>query len=250
MNAVFSDEFVFAINPRLKADVLAEQFKDARRVHIADFLPHQTAEALSRYLVDRMAYRTFIVANEDEFATALADGSLLTDDEQKEIFELACDGARNGFASCFEASRSLSNPEALEREASRPDVYQDCVEFFNSDSFLEFARSVSGVSVNRAEMHATQFRPGHFVLFNSGTASADPSGKRRMNFELNLTHQWRPEWGGMLEMRGKEGHQIEAVMPCFNCLELFAFPKGYWISQVTPFAHAFRYAVAGSLYAD
>lgn len=250
MNATVRENKLFQINPVLVPEKLAEQFQARRSVHVTNFLPYAVATALSRHLVDCMAYQTYVVANEDEMATSPGEESILTPDDEREMLDVACEGARNGFASYFEANGRLRVPDPAE-ESSVITPFNDFVQFLNSSAFLDFARKVTGLDkIQRVDAHATRFRGGHFVLFNNGTFSADVSGKRRVNFELNLTQQWRPEWGGMLEMRGDEGYQIEAVMPCFNCLDLFAFPKGYWISQVTPFAHASRYAIFGSLFVE
>ena len=251
MNAVVREQLpVIDINSALSLERLTSQFQSDKRLHITNFLPYASADALSRYLLESMAYQTYVVANRSSLGTPPGDGSVLTSEEEREMLEFACDGARNGFASYFESDRSLEEPEASGTPAVAG-IYADCVAFLNSPRFLEFVSTITGITnLKRAEVRATRFRAGHFQLFSNGTWSADTTGKRRLNFELNLTHQWRPEWGGLLEMRGHEGHQIEGVMPCFNSLELFAFPRGYWISQVAPFAAAARYGISGSLYVE
>jgi Rps23 Pro-64 3,4-dihydroxylase Tpa1-like proline 4-hydroxylase len=93
-------------------------------------------------------------------------------------------------------------------------------------------------------------RPGHFITFHDATRSADKEGKRRAAYSYNLTPEWKTEWGGLLEFRGKEGHIVEAFSPCFNCLDLFAFPQGHWMSLVAPFCDGPTYAVTGGLYVE
>lgn len=244
------DECSFDINPDLQRDALTAQFRASRRMHAANFFPAPTAEAINRDLIDLVSYQTYVVANGQQMGTEPGEASILTEQEEREMLEVAQDGARHGFASYFEANHLLLDEDGSP-ESGEPSTYRRCVEFFYSSEFLAFVRQITGIdSLNRVRLHATRFRGGHFVLFNGGTFSSDPTGKRRVHFELNLTQQWRPEWGGMFEVRGREGHEIEAVMPCFNSLDLIGFPRGYWISQVTPFAHAYRYAVAGSVYID
>lgn len=249
MNAIVAERLDFNFNPDLPQERLRAQFRAGKRVHVENFLVPAAAEALSRHLMEGTPYQTYVTADLEEMATAPGPESVLGPNEEKEIFEIACEGARNGFASYFEANRSLLN--AVEMQDFDFGTHAACTEFLYSPEFLSLIERISGLEgLSRIDWQATRFRSGHFVTFNSGTDSADQSGKRRLNFELNLTRQWRPEWGGMLEMRGDEGHQIEAVMPCFNSLDLFTFPRGYWISQVTPFALATRYAISGSIYAD
>ena len=239
----------FEINAGLDSQKLAAQFQAVRRIHAANFLAPAAAEVLASSLRET-DYRTFVVTNEEEVATPPGEEGRLSAEEVAEVYDIACEGARNGFASFYESDRALSDTAASSDEAMRT-AYERCVEFLGSEAFLSFVRNVTGQEkVSRVEVRATRFRPGHFLLFHNGTFAADTTGKRRFVFELNLTPQWRPEWGGMLELRGREGHDIEGVLPCFNCLDLFEFPRGYWVSQVTPYAHASRYALTGAIYAD
>jgi Rps23 Pro-64 3,4-dihydroxylase Tpa1-like proline 4-hydroxylase len=67
------------------------------------------------------------------------------------------------------------------------------------------------------------------------------------SFQLNLTPEWRPEWGGLLEFRGT-GHSIEGILPRFNSLDIYTFPQGHWIGAVAPYARGPRLAIAGRLY--
>ncbi|MEJ1960808.1 MAG: hypothetical protein WDO56_04390 [Gammaproteobacteria bacterium] len=108
MNAIVMKGLSFDISTVLPTDKLSEQFKASRRLHVANFLPNAAAAALSRHLVDNTSYRTYVVANEDEMATNPGDESILSLEEEREMLEVATDGARNGFASYFEANRSLS----------------------------------------------------------------------------------------------------------------------------------------------
>ncbi len=70
---------------------------------------------------------------------------MLTSEEEREMLEFACDGARNGFASYFESDRSLDEPEAS-GAAAGSGIYGDCVAFLNSPRFLEFVSTITGIA--------------------------------------------------------------------------------------------------------
>jgi len=62
---------------------------------------------------------------------------------------------------------------------------------------------------------------------------------------LNLTPDWRPDWGGLLQFFDKRGDVFRAFTPRFNVLNLFRVPQPHNVSWVTPLAGAPRYAVTG-----
>jgi SM-20-related protein len=125
------------------------------------------------------------------------------------------------------------------------------MEFVNAQEFLTFMRTVTGLpQINRAAIRATRFRVGHFEMFHAATFSADRTGRRAAAFSINLTPEWKPEWGGLLAFRRHDAGSIVAYMPTFNSLDVFGFPVGYWISHVAPFASAVRLAISGRLYIE
>jgi Rps23 Pro-64 3,4-dihydroxylase Tpa1-like proline 4-hydroxylase len=247
MNMANASISVFNINPKLKTDDLYTIYHDNQRVHVGNFMMPADADRLYRHLVADFPWRTLLVANERQLGTT--PQTTLTSDEHREAVEVACDGARSGFASLFDADRVLS--QEISDDSQSTSEISLVTNFLNSMLFLDVVRSTTGIpELTHVDVQVTRFRPGHFVTFHDATYSADKTGKRRAGFELNLTPEWRPEWGGMLEFRGQEAHDIHAFMPCFNSLDLFAFPQGRWISAVSPFANGPRYAISGYIYAS
>jgi SM-20-related protein len=64
---------------------------------------------------------------------------------------------------------------------------------------------------------------------------------------LNLTHQWRADWGGILNFLDADGHVAEGYVPAFNALNLFRVPQRHNVSYVAPFAMNGRYSITGWL---
>lgn len=237
-----------SINPQLDAEQLAATYREHRRLHIPHFLCTGDAVDLYRTLVSEVRWRTFLVANERRLGTPPDIDDALTLQEEREIADCACNGARSGFASLFDANGLLSeNPG--DSHAETPLLVR-FTSFLNSPAVLALMRGITGISeLSRADAHAVRFRPGHFITFHDATPGADETGTRRASYALDLTPEWRPEWGGMIEFRTQNGYAIEAFMPCFNVMTLFAFPQGHWVSVVAPFANGPRYSMMGSMYA-
>jgi Rps23 Pro-64 3,4-dihydroxylase Tpa1-like proline 4-hydroxylase len=122
-------------------------------------------------------------------------------------------------------------------------------DFLNSSVFMDFARQVSGIQeIAFAEVRALRFRPGQFMTFRDVPDSAGVNARCRAFYSYNLTPEWKAEWGGLLEFKGNRGHLVEAYLPCFNCLDIFACPQGHWVSVVAPSAGGPIYSVSGGLY--
>jgi SM-20-related protein len=250
MDQHLSQVLPLGINPALFPEDFSAVYASSERLHVPNFLLPGSALALYDFLVSEARWRTFVVADQRQLGTPCDDTQLTADDE-REINELAHSGARTGYASIFEADRiPFGEAEDSQTCPGVTPVSPKYAGLLRTREFIEWARAVTGISdLGGIELQATRFRPGHFITFRHGTPSADKTGKRRINFELNLTPEWKPEWGGLLAFRGTKGHAIEAIMPCFNSLDLFAFPQGHWISVVSPFANGPRYSIVGALYA-
>jgi SM-20-related protein len=241
----------FQINPKLDATQLREHFKQTGRVHIENFLQPHGAEALYKHLRDEVQWRTFVVANENLMGTPPGMEVGLSPQEDSEILGVAYDGARNTFASVLDADRLFpedeTDPEATD---GRPVAMLDeFTRFSNCDAVKTFIATVTGFAeFESVQCKATRFRNGHFESFHDGMWAPDNTRRRRASFELNLTPEWKPEWGGILEFRTTDARSVEGFVPCFNALDVYVFPQGHWTSVVSPFAGAPRFAIAGRLY--
>lgn len=253
----------FEINPKLDPEKMYEDFRKTGRLRIRNFLDGRSANEIYQHLTHDVQWRTFLVANENLMGTSPGEPLATRPEDETEILDMAYEGARSNFACVFDADRLYSEDlaDAISSEgspaagdhmepASSP-ILGPFESFLASTRVVEFLRRVSGITAVdglNVQSHAIRFRRGHFMTFHAGTWSADTTGKRRAAFYLNLTPEWRPEWGGMLEFRTAEADNVEAFMPSFNTLDLFAFPQGHWISPVAPFAGGPVLAITGRVY--
>lgn len=117
------------------------------------------------------------------------------------------------------------------------------LEFLNSAEFLGFIREVTGnSSVYSAWAEATRYLPGHFLTQHNDYKDGS---RREIAYVLNLTRDWRADWGGLLQFTDEDGKVLETYMPAFNSLALFSVPMWHCVSYVAPFAPHGRYAIAG-----
>lgn len=245
---------LFRLNAELDRAELSAAFRQKVWLHVENVLSPTSALALYNHVSQEVRWRSFLVAEERMLATPSDLGGSDPVDVEKELSDCAYAGAAKGFACLYDANRLFAEdiPEGADiEEAFETPVLVHLSQFVNSELFLEFMRAVTGVSeIGRAAIQAKRFRPGHFEMFHDATFSADKSGTRIVGFSINLTPEWRPEWGGLLEFRRNDQGSIEACVPTFNSLDVYGFPVGHWISCVAPFAGGVRLEISGRLYAE
>jgi Rps23 Pro-64 3,4-dihydroxylase Tpa1-like proline 4-hydroxylase len=121
-------------------------------------------------------------------------------------------------------------------------LYQ-LLEEINAPDAIAFARAVSGLDdLIRADAQATLYAPGHFLTEHDDLGEAEG---RRLAYVLNFARDWRPDWGGYLNILDDAGNIVAGFMPRFNCLNLFLVPLRHNVSLVAPFAPVGRLAITG-----
>ena len=125
------------------------------------------------------------------------------------------------------------------------DILRDAVAFLNGERFLTFARNLTGFQdIAFADAQATLYGPGHFLTLHDDAVEGK---NRRAAYVLNLTENWREDWGGYLNFFDKVGNIEAAYKPAFNALNIFAVPAAHSVGLVAPFAGALRCSITGWL---
>jgi hypothetical protein len=227
-------------------------FRRDRRLRIVEFLQPADALSLYRYLVDQVAWRSFVAADGRLFAPSASFRGSYPPELENQMREREWQGIQNGFAFWYDTDRVFPEdvPDSKELESARPaGLIANFAALLSSDAFLELARKLTGLpGIDRVEVQATRHRAHHFTGFN--TRPQLKAGRAVAAFDLCLTPEWSVEWGGLRSFQGKDGYVVEAYAPSFNVLDIFALPQGHWISAVCPFVAAARLAISGRLYAS
>lgn len=117
------------------------------------------------------------------------------------------------------------------------------LQFFNTPEFIAFARWLTGdAAITHANAQCTRYRPGQFLMPHSDEDSREG---RRCAYVLNLTRDWRPDWGGQLQFLDAEGRVTQTLMPRWNSLSLFRVPQRHQVTLVSPWAARPRHAITG-----
>jgi Rps23 Pro-64 3,4-dihydroxylase Tpa1-like proline 4-hydroxylase len=224
------------LNPSLDAAAFARAFAQDGRLHIPVILTPRSAERVHRCLAQETPWTLIVNKNGTR-----QDLPAITTQERIAHAQAAWEYGRENFAYVYDNHRLSHKGEAY----PRADHYlARIVEFLNGRPFLEFMRRVTGMeAIAFADAQATLYRPGDFLSPHED----DFEGKNRLAaYVLNMTPQWRGDWGGQLQFLDADGQVESGYVPAFNALNVFHIPKTHWVSQVA-FHGGLRYSVTGWL---
>jgi SM-20-related protein len=229
------------INPALDLSELRAQFGRDRRLLIRDFFVPEVTDALARAVeaIDwSLCYRDLQgdrrLTGEQLRSLDASQRAHLVDG----IVDVACRQFQFSFY-----TESLA--EALQRGDAG--LLARFIRYMADDAFLNVMRDITGVrEVNRVYAQATMYAPGSFLLAHDDHVDVE---NRKLAYVINLTRQWRPDWGGLLSFSRPDGTVADSYFPHFNSLSLFAVPQTHFVSYVPPFARGQRQAITGWLIA-
>lgn len=235
----------FALDPGLDSAKLAEIFGRSGRLQATGFLTRESAQALHRALVESSAWR--LTANRGDQIIDFNPQTLASykAEDWAKLHKAVALGGRYGFQFCYEAIRLPKTPDEA---TAAPPLLADFVRFMSSPEVVAFMRTLTGAQdIAFADAHASRYHPGHFLSTHDDRME---TMGRRAAYVLNLTPEWRPDWGGLLLFHDAQGNIIRGFTPGFNILNIFRVPQAHAVSWVTPLAAAPRYAVTGWLRAE
>lgn len=228
------------LSPGLDVAALRAAFGARRRLHIPGLLQTGDAEALTAAMEAFDDWKVSVSAGGEFFELPLKARRAADPGKQGWIDDARVDGAEPRMQYVFDTRRLDLEP------ADGPgDAVSAVPGFLNGPDFLDLVRQVTGDDrIDFADAQATRYRPGHVLTGHDDAAE----GKNRLYaYVLNLTRDWRADWGGILAFEGADGHIEEGFSPAFNALNLFAVPMRHAVTQVASFAAHDRLSITGWL---
>ncbi len=232
----------FALNPALDAEQIACAFARDGLVSVPGILEPDCAVSLQAMLRERGDWIQVIGGTEKLVELDRATRDALSAEQQAQLDLAVYAGARSGFQFRYEAIR-VPDDEA-ERRAS-DDPLAAFARWWSSGEVRAFFRTVTRQpAIAFADAQATAYSPGDFL---TGHDDDFPGKNRVAAYVLNLTPQWRMEWGGLIAFHDEGSVQAHALMPDFNRLNLFRVPRRHSVTEVSRAAAYRRYAITGWL---
>lgn len=230
----------FALNPGLDTRRLARDFAAAGRVTIVDFLAPASAKTLADHIRQRDDWLQVFNSGDRLIEMDRETRASLTADQVQRLDEAVQMEARNSFQYRYETVRV---PDDEVARAERGDLLSRFASWLSTGEAREFIRAVTGEGEIRfADCQATAYSPGDFLTEHTDHADGK---NRHAAYVLGLSPEWKIAWGGLLLYHRPDG--ADAVVPRFNCLNLFRVPQPHSVSMVTQAAAFRRYSITGWL---
>lgn len=225
----------FELSPEFKLGKAAKTFARAGLAVTASVLEPDAAEALSAACARAGGFqlRTLIDGEPAGFAIDALDEA-----QRGAIEAAALADAAHGFQYLFEDASLDDDAPALADPAIRA-----ALDFVRSPGFIDLGRKITWrEEIVGVEAALTRFRPGHFMRSTIGRPWSD---RKIAAWSIELTRDWRADFGGVLSFRTPDDTLRHGVVPPFNSLTVYSLPRPLAFSLVTPFAPRPRLALAG-----
>ncbi len=232
----------FALNPQLDQERIASTLAASRRVQIAQFLNAADAEALARHLAGAKSWIHVLNAGDKVFEIGCDALERMDQAQQTVLSRKADEAAAHGFQFRFDTIRV---PDDEGQRTASGQLLDDFASFMSSPAMVGWFRSVAHCDeIDFADCQATRYRQGHYLTRHD---DAVEEKRRHFAYVLSLTAGWRAEWGGLLMFPDDGASSIEAFVPQFNTLTLFAVGQQHSVAQVASYAPEPRLSVTGWL---
>lgn len=228
------------IDPALDPTAMTSAFKTFGRLHIPGFLAPAAARALHNLLASETLWMCSTTAEGTVVDVPVELLAVLPPAEHNRFLLQAHAEARRGFHYMFDSVRISTD---IEKGRLVSPGYRALYDFLNGPGFLGFIRALTGdARPNHVDAQATRYQPGHYLTEHD---DSNVSRGRLYAYVLNLTPEWRTDWGGLLTFIDEDGHISEAYRPAFNALNIFRVPQPHAVTYVAPFAAGSRLSVTG-----
>lgn len=226
------------INPQLDLPRWRGELLRTPRIQIPDFLQPQAAEALAHCLEHDVPWH---LAERSEGESRTSPRGAYPDQAAFDAL-LARAYARAGSDYQFAYDSYMLVRAA--KEGWDPHLPAHAVfGFFNSPEYISFIRWLTGdATLTHVNAQCTRYRPGQFLMPHD---DQDRNEGRRYAYVLNLTRDWRADWGGQLQFLDADDGVVQTLMPRWNSLSLFRVPQRHQVTLVSPWAGRPRHAITG-----
>lgn len=211
-------------------------------VQVADFLQEQSAEALHALLASQPEWNLAFNKNGEHVDLSYRDYSGWTEQQKATLSQVVWAQAESEFQYFY---KTIPIYDIYTRKLLPDSELNKVYELVNSRAFLDAMRSLVGDdSIAFADVQATSYERGHFLKEHDD----DVQGKNRVAaYVLNLTKDWRADWGGLFHVFDSSGSIARSLVPAFNAINVFKVPRKHSVAYVTPFAAGSRLSITGWL---
>lgn len=230
-------------SPSIDLDEAARELASERRLQVQDFLTDDSAHSLHAAIASHSPW--FVSFNEgpENYEVLEADFDRIPASQRARFLQQVEERAGRQFQYLF---LQYYVTEMIRRGEGGEYPLNALQTLMNTPETIEIFRRLSGESeVREVDVMVSRYDRGHFLMQHDDShASRD----RVAAYVLNLTPEWRADWGGHLAFFDEIGNIERALVPRFNTLNMFLVPQQHSVQMVAPFAPKSRMSITGWLH--
>lgn len=224
----------FEFSTALDWATIEANYAENRRTRVQGFLAPEAVQSLLEAVRSQLSFRQAYADSSGSQEISAEQFHALSSQQQQQLMQYIYNHAARGLGYWYgRHGISASSPEPIRR----------FLEWLNSAEVLDRVRRLTGAEdVRSATGQVSRFLPGDFL-----TRHDDEVGEegRRVAYVLNLSEDWHPDCGGLLQFFYPDGRSDEAWTPALNSLCLFDVKHVHSVTCVAPFAPQARLAISG-----
>lgn len=222
-------------NNELNFDELKSSFAVDGKVRATQVLDFEFAAHSFQALNERVEFDTAMYVDGKNAVLTKKEWAGLEDTQRQQIYFHLMENAALGNG--FSYGRKYITAE------EKDPFLLNFLNTLNSKAVLDTIRELTGKNdINYASMQATKYIPGQFLTRHKDDVHSEG---RKLAYVFNLSPDWHPDWGGLLQFFNESGETLESWTPAFNTLSLFDVKHIHSVTYLTPFAKKPRYALTG-----
>ncbi len=223
-------------NPSVDIQAAANDYQLDKRTRIFSVLDQDKAQELSDYIQNNVSYMAAYVLEGQYKTSSFESLKTLPQQEMQKLMQQIYLQASQGIG--FLYGRHL-----VDHRSQQDNLVQQAFKFLNSPQTLDAIKQISGFDdIVAASAQVTRYLPSNFLTRHN---DVHPTEQRRVAYVLNLTQQWHPDWGGLLQFYQADGTPRDAWAPLFNSLSLFDVEHVHAVTNIAPFAVNPRLSITG-----
>lgn len=227
------------INPSLNTQQITRDYQLDNRVMIESVLQPHSAMQTQEVLMTSDAFDYAYVKEGKPATLRHHDGAKMTSQQQLQMRKDIVEQGSQGIGYLYGR-----HPIGVDSDKRLLDVKH----WLSDKSTLDMVKAITGHNdIAKVSAQATKYSHGHFLTRHN---DIHPIEKRRVSFELNFSHDWHPDWGGLLQFFETSGKPRDAWAPGYNSLALYDVQHIQSITYLAPLARYPRVAISGWFLAD
>jgi Rps23 Pro-64 3,4-dihydroxylase Tpa1-like proline 4-hydroxylase len=229
------------LNPELDSAALAARYAEDGRVRINDLLDPAVAERIRTACIERVPFDLITFVDNRAVEIPEAEMRNLPRTQVEAMQRQIMSNAARGIGYAYGGYRMGRRPDGHSGEEF--DFLHSVFDYLNGPEVLEFIAAVTGRSdLQSADAQYTRYISGQFLTRHLDEVEAE---KRRLAYVISFSHDWHPDWGGLLQFFQPDGTPRDAWLPKFNSMSLFDVSNVHSVTYVAPFTPEPRLSLTG-----